>query len=213
MFSCISGGSTFPKPLTSEEEKEYLKQYSEGSIEAKNILIERNLRLVAHIVKKYTNYQKDSEDLISIGTIGLIKAITTFKNDKGIKLATYAARCIENEILMYIRTNKKYNRDVYLQDTVGIDKDGNEVTLEDKIADEGMSIDEEVALNIQSKTLYEKIKKVLKGREKKIIELRYGLVDGEELTQKDIAKMLGISRSYVSRIEKKALEKLYKEME
>lgn len=213
MFSCISGGSAFPKPLTSEEEKEYLKQYSEGSIEAKNILIERNLRLVAHIVKKYTNYQKDSEDLISIGTIGLIKAITTFKNDKGIKLATYAARCIENEILMYIRTNKKYNRDVYLQDTVGIDKDGNEVTLEDKIADEGMSIDEEVALNIQSKTLYEKIKKVLKGREKKIIELRYGLVDGEELTQKDIAKMLGISRSYVSRIEKKALEKLYKEME
>lgn len=213
MFSCISGGSTFPKPLTSEEEKEYLKQYSEGSIEAKNILIERNLRLVAHIVKKYTNYQKDSEDLISIGTIGLIKAITTFKNDKGIKLATYAARCIENEILMYIRTNKKYNRDVYLQDTVGIDKDGNEVTLEDKIADEGMSIDEEVALNIQSKTLYEKIKKVLKGREKKIIELRYGLVNGEELTQKDIAKMLGISRSYVSRIEKKALEKLYKEME
>ena len=213
MFSCISGGSTFPKPLTSEEEKEYLKQYSEGSIEAKNILIERNLRLVAHIVKKYTNYQKDSEDLISIGTIGLIKAITTFRNDKGIKLATYAARCIENEILMYIRTNKKYNRDVYLQDTVGIDKDGNEVTLEDKIADEGMSIDEEVALNIQSKTLYEKIKKVLKGREKKIIELRYGLVDGEELTQKDIAKMLGISRSYVSRIEKKALEKLYKEME
>ena len=213
MFSCISGGSTFPKPLTSEEEKEYLKQYSEGSIEAKNILIERNLRLVAHIVKKYTNYQKDSEDLISIGTIGLIKAITTFKNDKGIKLATYAARCIENEILMYIRTNKKYNRDVYLQDTVGIDKDGNEVTLEDKIADEGMSIDEEVALNIQSKTLYEKIKKVLKGREKKIIELRYGLVDEEELTQKDIAKMLGISRSYVSRIEKKALEKLYKEME
>lgn len=114
---------------------------------------------------------------------------------------------------MYIRTNKKYNRDVYLQDTVGIDKDGNEVTLEDKIADEGMSIDEEVALNIQSKTLYEKIKRVLKGREKKIIELRYGLVDGEELTQKDIAKMLGISRSYVSRIEKKALEKLYKEME
>ncbi len=213
MFSCISGGNTFPKPLTSEEEKEYLKQYSEGSIEAKNILIERNLRLVAHIVKKYTNYQKDSEDLISIGTIGLIKAITTFRNDKGIKLATYAARCIENEILMYIRTNKKYNRDVYLQDTVGIDRDGNEVTLEDKIADEGMSIDEEVALNIQSKTLYEKIKKVLKGREKKIIELRYGLVNGEELTQKDIAKMLGISRSYVSRIEKKALEKLYKEME
>ena len=213
MFSCISGGNTFPKPLTAKEEEIYLKQYEEGSIEAKNILIERNLRLVAHIVKKYTNYQKDSEDLISIGTIGLIKAITTFKNDKGIKLATYAARCIENEILMYIRASKKYSRDVYLQDTIGIDKDGNEVTLEDKVADDSMSIDEEVSLKIQSKILYDKMKKVLKGREKTIIELRYGLINGEELTQRDIAKMLGISRSYVSRIEKKALEKLYKEME
>ncbi len=213
MFSCISGGNSFPKPLTAKEEEIYLKQYEEGSIEAKNILIERNLRLVAHIVKKYTNYQKDSEDLISIGTIGLIKAITTFKNDKGIKLATYAARCIENEILMYIRASKKYSRDVYLQDTIGIDKDGNEVTLEDKVADDSMSIDEEVSLKIQSKILYDKMKKVLKGREKTIIELRYGLINGEELTQRDIAKMLGISRSYVSRIEKKALEKLYKEME
>lgn len=213
MFSCISGGNTFPKPLTLQEEEKYLKQYEEGSIEAKNILIERNLRLVAHIVKKYTNYQKDSEDLISIGTIGLIKAITTFKNDKGIKLATYAARCIENEILMYIRASKKHSKDVYLQDTVGIDKDGNEVTLEDKVADDSMSIDEEVSLKIQSKLLYEKMKKVLKGREKTIIELRYGLINGEEFTQRDIAKMLGISRSYVSRIEKKALEKLHKEME
>nr|WP_317359825.1 RNA polymerase sporulation sigma factor SigK [uncultured Tyzzerella sp.] len=213
MFSCISGGNTFPKPLTLQEEEKYLKQYEEGSIEAKNILIERNLRLVAHIVKKYTNYQKDSEDLISIGTIGLIKAITTFKNDKGIKLATYAARCIENEILMYIRASKKYSKDVYLQDTVGIDKDGNEVTLEDKVADDSMSIDEEVSLKIQSKLLYQKMKKVLKGREKTIIELRYGLINGEEFTQRDIAKMLGISRSYVSRIEKKALEKLHKEME
>ena len=213
MFSCISGGNTFPKPLTLQEEEKYLKQYEEGSIEAKNILIERNLRLVAHIVKKYTNYQKDREDLISIGTIGLIKAITTFKNDKGIKLATYAARCIENEILMYIRASKKYSKDVYLQDTVGIDKDGNEVTLEDKVADDSMSIDEEVSLKIQSKLLYQKMKKVLKGREKIIIELRYGLINGEEFTQRDIAKMLGISRSYVSRIEKKALEKLHKEME
>ena len=213
MFSCISISNTFPKQLSLEEEEKYLKQYEQGSIEAKNILIERNLRLVAHIVKKYNNYQKDSEDLISIGTIGLIKAITTFKNDKGIKLATYAARCIENEILMYIRSNKKYNKDVYLQDTIGIDKDGNEVTLEDKVADDSMSIDEEVTLKMQSKVLYEKMKKVLKGREKTIIELRYGLINGEELTQRDIAKILGISRSYVSRIEKKALEKLYKEME
>ncbi len=213
MFSCISRENTFPKPLTVEEEKKYLEQYKEGSIEAKNILIERNLRLVAHIVKKYINFQKDSEDLISIGTIGLIKAITTFKNDKGIKLATYAARCIENEILMYIRASKKHCKDVYLQDTVGIDKDGNEVTLEDKVADDSSSVDEEVLLKMQSGVLYEKIKKVLKNREKTIIELRYGLVNGEELTQRDIAKMLGISRSYVSRIEKKALEKLYKEMQ
>ncbi|WP_317366555.1 RNA polymerase sporulation sigma factor SigK [uncultured Tyzzerella sp.] len=213
MLSCISGGNVFPNPLTLEEEKKYIKQYEDGSIEAKNILIERNLRLVAHIVKKYKNYQKDSEDLISIGTIGLIKAITTFKTDKGIKLATYAARCIENEILMYIRANKKHNKDIYLQDTVGIDKDGNEVTLEDKIADDSMSIDEQVNLNIQSKILYQKIKEILKGREKTIIELRYGLINGEELTQRDIAKRLGISRSYVSRIEKRALEKLHKEME
>lgn len=213
MFSCVVGSSTFPKPLTPSEEEKYLEEYQQGSVEAKNILIERNLRLVAHIVKKYTNYQKDSEDLISIGTIGLIKAITTFKKDKGIKLATYSSRCIENEILMYIRASKKYNKDVYLQDTIGVDKDGNEVTLEDKVADDSVSIDEEVALKIQSKILYENIKKVLKGREKTIIELRYGLINGEELTQRDIAKMLGISRSYVSRIEKKALEKLHKEME
>lgn len=127
--------------------------------------------------------------------------------------SSYAARCIENEILMYIRSNKKHNKDVYLQDTVGIDKDGNEVTLQDKISDNCISIDEEVSLRLQIKILYEKISKILKGREKTIIELRYGLIDGEELTQKDIAKKLGISRSYVSRIEKKALEKLEKEME
>ena len=213
MFSHITGCNAFPKPLTLEEEEKYLKEYEEGSIEAKNILIERNLRLVAHIVKKYTNYQKDSEDLISIGTIGLIKAIVTFKVEKGIKLATYASRCIENEILMYIRSSKKYSKDIYLQDTVGFDKDGNELTLEDKVSDSSVSIDEEVLLKVESKILYNKIKTTLKDREKTIIELRYGLIDGKELTQRDIAKMLGISRSYVSRIEKKALEKLNKEME
>lgn len=213
MFSCISNNSTFPKPLSMEEEQKYLKLYQEGNIEAKNILIEKNLRLVAHITKKYTNYQKETEDLISIGTIGLIKAIVSFKNEKGIKLATYAARCIENEILMYIRASKKYSKDLYLQDTMGIDKDGNEITLEDKVADDSVSIDEEVLLKLQSKTLYKKMEKVLKDREKMIIQLRYGLINGKELTQQDIGKMLGISRSYVSRIEKKALEKLYKEME
>lgn len=212
MFSCAIN-STFPKPLTAEEEIKYLKLYEEGDTDAKNILIERNLRLVAHIVKKYVNYQKDSEDLISIGTVGLIKGITTYKMDKGIKLATYVARCIENEILMHIRASKKYQKDIYLQDTVGVDKDGNEVTLEDKVADDSISIDDEVLLKMECQSLYKKIEKVLKGREKLIIQFRYGLLNGKELTQKEIAKMLNISRSYVSRIEKKALEKLYKEME
>lgn len=212
MFSCVMN-STFPKPLTAEEEIKYLKLYEQGDIEAKNILIEHNLRLVAHIVKKYVNYQKDAEDLISIGTVGLIKGITTYKMDKGIKLATYVARCIENEILMHIRFSKKYQKDIYLQDTIGMDKDGNEVTLEDKVADDSVSIDDEVLLKMECQALYKKIKKVLKGREKLIIELRYGLLNGKELTQKEIAKMLNISRSYVSRIEKKALEKLQKEME
>ena len=213
MFSYIADSKTFPEPLTKEEEEKYLKEYEKGSIDAKNILIEKNLRLVAHIVKKYSNYQKDSEDLISIGTVGLIKGITTFKFNKGTKLATYIARCIENEILMHLRSNKKYSQDIYLQDTVGIDKDGNEVTLEDKVADNSMSVDEEVTLKMQIKVLYEKISKILKGREKTIIELRYGIAGEEELTQRDIAKKLGISRSYVSRIEKKALEKLKKEMQ
>lgn len=212
MFSYITGSNTFPNPLTEEEEIKYLEEFSAGSEEAKNILVERNLRLVAHIVKKYSNYSKDSDDLISIGSIGLIKAIMTYKQGKGTKLVTYAARCIDNEILMYIRSSKKYSKDVYLQDPIGTDKDGNEVTLQDKVADDRMGVDEEVGLKMQIKQLYEKIQKVLKGREKTIIEMRYGLANSEELTQKDIAKKLGISRSYVSRIEKKALEKLEQEM-
>lgn len=213
MFSYISNENVFPKQLTEEEEEKYLKEIENGNEEAKNILIERNLRLVAHIVKKYNNYNKDSEDLISIGTIGLIKAINTFKAKKGTKLATYAGKCIENEILMYIRSSKKHLKDLYLQDPLGTDKDGNEVTLQDKVADDAMSIDEEVNLKMQIKFLYEKIKSVLKEREKTIIEMRYGLLNGKEFTQKDIAKKLGISRSYVSRIEKKALEKLNQEMD
>lgn len=213
MFSYVTGSNSFPKPLSSSEEQEYLEAYQNGDEEAKNVLIERNLRLVAHIVKKYPNYNKDNEDLISVGTIGLIKAILTYKPSKGTKLATYAAKCIENEILMTIRASKKHNSDVYLQDTIGIDKDGNEVTLQDKVADDSDSIDEQVGLKLQTKQLYEKMKKVLKGREKKVIELRYGILTGEAVTQREIADMLGISRSYVSRIEKKALKKLEKEME
>jgi len=141
MFAYV-GGSTFKKPLTSQEEAQYLAEMSMGSREARDILIERNMRLVAHIVKKYSAVQKDTEELISIGTIGLIKAINTYKEDKGSKLATYAARCVENEILMFLRGSKKYKGDVSLQDTIGIDKEGNEVTLEEKLADEGDSVEE-----------------------------------------------------------------------
>ncbi len=212
MFSYISGNNSFPKSLTQEEEREVLSRYADGDIEAKNILIERNLRLVAHIVKKYNNHSKDIEDLISVGTIGLIKAIGTYNVGKGTKLATYAARCIDNEILMFLRSTKKYSNDMYLQEPIGIDKEGNEVTIEDKIADDKYSIDEQVNLKMQIKSLYEKMQSILKPRERRVIELRYGLLDGEEVTQREIADMLKISRSYVSRIEKKALRKLYKEM-
>lgn len=210
-FSYIDGVS-FPRQLTAEEEYKYLKRMEDGSEEAKNILIEHNLRLVAHIVKKYGNFQNESEDLISIGTIGLIKAVKTYNMDKKIKLATYASRCIENEILMFLRTKKKSKNDISLQDYVGVDKDGNEVALQDKIADKDMSIEDKVGLAMQIKQLYKSIKEILTARERSIIEMRYGLKTGEEVTQREIAEQLGISRSYVSRIEKKALEKLLCQM-
>ena len=212
LLSYIANSNSFPKPLTLTEEREVLERFANGDIEARNILIERNLRLVAHIVKKYSNHLKDAEDLISVGTIGLIKAISTYNTGKGTKLATYAARCIDNEILMYLRSSKKYNNDVYLQEPIGIDKEGNEVTLEDKIADEKNPIEEQVNLKMQIKLLKDKMQKTLRGREMTVIELRYGLRSKDEITQREIADMLGISRSYVSRIEKKALKKLLKEM-
>ena len=212
LFSYVTGSNSFPKPLAVDEEQKYLLDYANGSEEAKNVLIERNLRLVAHVVKKYSNHNKDNEDLISIGTIGLIKAITSYKPDKGTRLATYAARCIDNEILMSIRAGKKYAGDVYLQDVVGVDREGNEVRIEDKIADDRDGIDEQVALKMQIRWLYEVVRRVLQGREKTVILLRYGLVGGDEMTQREIASKLGISRSYVSRIEKKALKKIGKEM-
>jgi len=212
LLGYLSGGNSFPKPLSAEDEQRYLLEYAQGHDEAKNVLIERNLRLVAHVAKKYSNHSKDNEDLISVGTIGLIKAITSYKPDKGTRLATYAARCIDNEILMHIRAAKKYSGDVYLQDIVGVDREGNEVRIEDKIADDADSIDEQVNLKMQILRLYDVIRKVLHGREKTVIELRYGLSDVDEMTQREIASMLEISRSYVSRIEKKALGKLGKEM-
>ena len=211
LFSYITG-NTFPTPLTPEEEKKYLEEFANGSIEAKNILIERNLRLVAHIVKKYSNYGKETEDMLSIGTIGLIKGINSFDASKGTRLATYIARCIENEILMDIRNYKKHQKEVSLQEPIGTDKEGNEVNLIDIIATEDENIAEKLDLKRQIKNLYEKIKNILKGQEKEVIALRYGLFNGEEMTQREIAHMLGISRSYVSRIEKKALKKLKNEL-
>lgn len=203
----VTGAGSFPPPLSAALEEELLAKSRNGDLDARNMLIEHNLRLVAHIVKKYYNSGADQDDLISIGTIGLIKAVSTFNADKGIHLATYAARCIENEILMFFRNQKKSAQDVFISDPIDTDKDGNALTLIDVIAD-GSDIAEE----IDTKIKLEKLRVILSGcldeREKKIIEMRYGLYGGEELTQRDIAKKLGISRSYVSRIEKSALEKL-----
>lgn len=208
----VSGGSSFPQPLSEVEEKECLQRFKDGDIEAKNMLIERNLRLVAHIVKKYSFPGKEIDDLISIGTVGLIKAIDSFDISKGTRLATYAARCIENEILMLIRNNKKTKGEVYLQDPIGVDKEGNEISLMDILSSDKDSISDIVENKIEIKKLYTKINNILQEREKIIVEMRYGLIDGKIKTQREIAKLLGISRSYVSRIEKRALKKLYKEM-
>ncbi len=207
----ISNNNLFPEPLSKEEEKIYLERLSKGDEEAKNILIERNLRLVAHVCKKYSNTNIDLEDLISIGTIGLIKGINSFKLEKGARLSTYISRCIDNEILMYLRTIKKTGAEVFLEDTIGKDKDDNTVTLKEVLENNERNIEEEVDLKLKIKKLYEKIKEVLKDREKTIIELRFGLNGKKPKTQKQIAKMMGISRSYVSRIETKAIGKLAKE--
>ena len=204
----IQGNSLFPEPLSPEEEKEYLEKMKLGDEEARNILIERNLRLVAHISKKYSTTNIDQDDLISIGSIGLIKAINSFDNSKNIRLATYAARCIDNEILMFIRTSKKTKAEVFLNESIGKDKDDNEITLLDVIEQEETSIDEEIDLKFKIRELYNKMKKVLKKREIDIINLRFGLNGKKPKTQHEIASMLGISRSYVSRIETKAINKL-----
>lgn len=212
LLGYVSNANSFPQPLSSEEELRYIEMYKNGSDDARNVLIERNLRLVAHIVKKYNTNGNDSDDLISVGTIGLIKAISTFDQNKGTRLATYAARCIENEILMQIRSTKKIQSEVSLQDPIGMDREGNEITLIDVIGNESESIVDEVELKMQVKRLYNKMKAVLKKREKTVLELRYGLLNGTVKTQREIAKMLGISRSYVSRIEKKAIKKLSREL-
>ena len=199
---------TFPKPLTIEEEKIYLDKYKEGDKKARDILIERNLRLVAHVAKKYNQCDREMEELISVGTIGLIKAIDSFDGGKGNRLVTYASKCIDNEILMKMRNEKKRLRDVSLYEPVGTDREGNEINLLDIIENSEKDMCDEYVRKENIKWLYQKLDEVLSRREKKIIIMRYGLYGGKEITQREVAKMLNISRSYVSRIEKKAIETL-----
>ncbi|GAK42139.1 RNA polymerase sporulation sigma factor SigK [Paenibacillus urinalis] len=203
--------NAFPQPLSEADEAKHLKLMAEGDARSRNLLIEHNLRLVAHIVKKFDNTGEDLEDLISIGTIGLIKAIESFQQGKGTKLATFAARCIENEILMHLRSLKKTRKDVSLHDPIGMDKEGNEITLIDILGTEADEVMDKVQLKIEKSKIYQNLD-ILDEREKEVVVGRFGLeAGGEERTQREIAKELGISRSYVSRIEKRALMKLYHE--
>lgn len=208
----LSSGGSFPKPLSAKEERDYLARAAEGDLEARNILIERNLRLVAHIMKKYYTQASDQEDLISIGTIGLIKGVSTFQPDKGTRLATYAARCIENEILMHFRGQKKSATDVSLSDYIETGKDGTSLSLMDVVCS-----DEDVFEQLSEQELIGRmaraVQAVLEPREREILRMRYGLSGATPLTQREVAEQCGISRSYVSRIEKKALRKLREELE
>lgn len=210
VFVSYVKNNAFPQPLNEEEEDKYLKRLREGDRKARNILIEHNLRLVAHIVKKFENTGEDAEDLISIGTIGLIKGVESYTPGKGTKLATYAARCIENEILMHLRSLKKTRKDVSLHDPIGTDKEGNEITLIDVLGTDIDDVIQRVQLKIEKSKIYQHIH-VLDKREQEVIRGRFGLDNGEERTQREIARKLGISRSYVSRIEKRALMKLFHE--
>lgn len=212
MSGYIQGGSLFPEPLSAEEEKNYLEQMAKGDDEARNILIERNLRLVAHVAKKYSTAKVEQDDLISIGTIGLIKGINSFNIEKGARLSTYVSRCIDNEILMHLRATKKLGAEVYLNEPIGKDKDDNVVTLQEVLENNERNIEDEVDVKMKIKLLYEKMKDILKEREKQILELRFGLGGKKPKTQNEIAAMMGISRSYVSRIETKAINKLAKEI-
>ena len=208
----ICHSDTFPKPLTRSQEEEYIKLSLAGDKTAKNKLVEHNLRLVAHIIKKYYHCVSDQDDLVSIGTIGLIKAVNTYNPDKKIKLSSYASRCIENEILMHFRNCKKSAQDISLNEAIDSDKDGNPLTLMDIMATEDCIIDD-IDTKINLEKLYTYMKEVLNEREIEILTLRFGLKNHSPLTQREIAKLLNISRSYVSRIEKKALEALRKKYE
>lgn len=211
LVSYITNSNVFPKPLTPEEEKDLLDKMRAGSVEARNALVERNLRLVAHIVKKFDKKGEDLEDLISIGTIGLIKAINTYDADKQTRLATYAARCIENEVLMHLRTTKKLKREVMLYDPIGSDREGNELSLIDIFGTDSDYVFDQVELQADQAELQDKLK-YLSKREKQVLILRYGLGQSERKTQREISQKMGISRSYVSRIEKRALSKLQERM-
>ena len=199
---------SFPAPLTSSEEKYYFQKYTEGDLQAKHILIEHNLRLVAHVIKKYQSSDDDIEDLISIGTIGLIKSVMTFNSEKGNRLAAYASKCIDNEILMYLRSKKKTNKEVSLYEPLGIDKEGNEIQLYDIIETNEDDASDRIVLKQNIQKLYEELESLLTPRERLVLKMRYGLYSGEEYTQREVARQLGISRSYVSRIEKSAIQKL-----
>lgn len=199
---------TFLQPLSAREERECLKRYKEGDQEAREILINRNMRLVAHVIKKYQSPDYEMEDLLSVGTIGLIKAVNTFDLNKGSRLATYAAKCVENEILMLFRAGKKFSREVSIYDPIGTDKDGETVSLLDILEAEGKEALEQVILKQDIRMLYEAYEQNLKDTEKTVIRMRYGLFGSREHTQREIADEMGISRSYVSRIEKRAIEKL-----
>lgn len=204
---------TFQKPLTPEEETFYLTQSRTGDLTARNILVERNLRLVAHIVKKYNTGERDMEDLISTGTIGLIKAINTYNPGKGNKLGTYASRCIENELLMLLRQERKSSKEISLYEPIGADKEGNEINLMDIIDSKEEDILEQMITDNHISLIYRLLSGTLSAREQEVIVLRYGLYGQEAMTQKDVANRLAISRSYVSRIEKRALEKLRQRLE
>ena len=197
----------FPEPLSAEEEKNCLEQMAKGDEEARNILIERNLRLVAHVAKKYSNSKVDQDDLISIGSIGLIKGINSFNLEKGARLSTYVSRCIDNEILMYLRKTKKKRTEVSFEDSLSFDSEGNELHLEDVLGTDDNIVTKPIEDELDKKLMYKEVSKLGK-RDKEIIELRYGLNGKKEMTQKEVANMLGISQSYISRIEKKVIKKL-----
>ena len=199
---------TFPQPLTVREEREYLERYQQGDMEAREILINRNMRLVAHIIKKYQGTDYDMEDLLSVGSIGLIKAVSTFNPDKGSRLATYAAKCVENEILMLFRAGKKFSKEVSIYEPIGTDKDGETVSLLDVLVTDGKEALDQIILKQDMIQLYEAFREQLTNTEKTVVRMRYGLFGTKEYTQREIADAIGISRSYVSRIEKKAIEKL-----